>query len=88
MNIQDQIIKLVSRLADMPASKIYAHSYFRDDLHLDSIDQMLIIVKLEKLFNVILPNEDVDRIETVKDVSESIMRRLQRDGITPQVVIA
>ncbi len=72
----------------MPSSKVYAHSYFRDDLHLDSIDQMLIIVKLEKLFNVILPNEDVDRIETVKDVSESIMRRLQHDGITPQVVIA
>jgi acyl carrier protein len=87
VNIQEQIIKLVSRLADMPTSKIYAHSYFKDDLNLDSIDQMLIIVKLEKLFNVILPNEDVDRIETVKDVSESIMRNLHQERI-PQVVIA
>jgi len=71
----------------MPASKIYAHSYFKDDLHLDSIDQMLIIVKLEKLFNVILPNEDVDRIETVKDVSDSIRRNMRQD-VVPQIVIA
>ena len=33
-------------------------------------------VKVEKLFNINLPNEDVERIETVKDATDCVERQL------------
>jgi acyl carrier protein len=76
MKIQKRIIKLVSWVANVPATQILPSTHIREDLDIDSIDYMLLIVKMESLFNVVLTNEQVERIETVKDASEHISRQL------------
>jgi len=76
MNTQQRIINMVSYLAGVPVSQICATTNFKEDLELDSIDYMLLIVKLEKWFKVELTSEEVERIETVKDANTAITRYL------------
>lgn len=72
----DKIIHLVSWIANVPDNQILPSTHIKDDLNVDSIDFMLLIIQLEKLFNVSLTNEDVENIETVKDANDLIMSRL------------
>ena len=71
---QTKTIGLISWIADVPISSICPTTNIREDLGLDSIDFMLLIVKLEKNFNISLSSEEVERIETVKDATDYIHR--------------
>lgn len=75
MNTQQQIKNMISWVANVPPTQICPSTSLREDLNLDSIDFMLLIIKLEKWFNVFLTNEEIDDIETVKDISEYITQR-------------
>ena len=74
INIQTKIIDLISWIADIPVVNICPTTNIKEDLSLDSIDFMLLIVKLEKSFEISLSSEEVEQIETVKDASECIKR--------------
>ncbi|MEM1322162.1 MAG: acyl carrier protein [Bacteroidota bacterium] len=74
MNTQQRIINMISWMANVPPSQICMTTNLRDDLGLDSIDVMSLIVQLEKWFDIILTNEEVEQIETVKDASDCISR--------------
>ncbi len=65
---------MISWMANVPPSQICPTTNLRDDLDLDSIDVMTLIVQLEKWFEVILTNEEVEQIETVKDANDCISR--------------
>ncbi len=69
MFLQERIIIMTSWVANVPPSQICETTHFSDDLCLDSIDILTLIMQLEKWFNVILTKEEVDSIETVKDVT-------------------
>lgn len=79
----DKIIHLVSWIANVPTSQIFPSTHIREDLNVDSIDFMLLIVQLEKFFNVVLSNEEIERLETVKDANDLIVRQL-----SPVVLVA
>lgn len=76
MNVQERIISMTSWVANVPPARICPSTSLKDDLNLDSIDLMLLIVKLEKWFNVTLTSDEVENIETVKDASDYINRYL------------
>ncbi len=75
MNTQQQIKNMISWVANVPPTQICPSTSLREDLNLDSIDFMLLIIKLEKWFNVFLTNEEIENIDTVKDISEYITQR-------------
>ncbi len=81
----DKIIHLVSWIANVPTSQIFPSTHIREDLNVDSIDFMLLMVQLEKFFNVIFSNEEIDRIETVKDANDLILKQL---AMTPVASVA
>ncbi len=76
MTTQEKVISMVSWVANVPPTKVCPTTNIKDDLNLDSIDVMMLIVKLEKRFDVILSSEEVERIETVKDASEFIQGKI------------
>ena len=76
MNVQQRVISMTSWVANVPPSQICLSTAIQEDLNLDSIDYMLLIVKLEKWFNVILTIEQVEQIETVKDITDYIKLKL------------
>ncbi|MFT4663919.1 MAG: acyl carrier protein [Polaribacter sp.] len=77
MTTQEKVISMVSWVADVPATRVCPTTNIKEDLNLDSIDVMMLIVKLEKWFDVILSSEEVEAIETVKDASDCINTRMK-----------
>jgi len=76
MQTVDKIIHLISWVANVPTNQILPSTDIKIDLNVDSIDFMLFIVKVEKFFNVTIPNEEVETIETVKDATDCVNRQL------------
>ena len=76
MTTQEKVISMVSWVANVPSAQVCPTTNIKDDLSLDSIDVMMLIVKLEKWFDVILSYEEVERIETVKDASDCFQGKM------------
>lgn len=68
-NTQDRVIDLISWRLNVPSSHIHPFTHLKDDLHLDSIDLLLLIAELESRFNIYLTPEEAEAIETVQDAS-------------------
>ncbi len=71
---QDRVIHLISGMCKVPSSRIHPFTSLRDDLHLDSVDMLLLIAALESDFKVYLTSEEADAIETVRDASYFMQR--------------
>ena len=72
---QDQVIELISWTLNIPAAYIHPYSSLGDDLHLDGIDILLLIAKLESRFNIYLSPEEVESIETIQDMTNRFLHR-------------
>ena len=72
MNIQDRVISIVSWESSISPKRISLTTSLKDDLNLDSIDLMVLILKLENWFDITLSNDEVEKIETIKDARDYI----------------
>lgn len=52
-------------------------SKLEDDLWMDSLDEVEILLELEKEFGILIPNDDPGRCHTVKDVVDYMIRRME-----------
>lgn len=71
---KDRIIALIAHILKIPVGTVHPYTHFQDDLHLDDIDRLLLIAKLESRFNVFLSSEEVAAIETVSDASSYFIK--------------
>ncbi|MEL6924652.1 MAG: phosphopantetheine-binding protein [Bacteroidota bacterium] len=67
MNTEQIIISRLSWITQTPPSRMHRHTHFKNDLHFDSIDTMMLIVDLESWFQVTLSTQEVETIETIHD---------------------
>lgn len=58
---------------------------FKDDLGADSLDSVEIVMRLEEAFDIEIPDDAVENIETVGDVVEAIQKV---KGIKPRTASA
>lgn len=68
-SVEQRLIQAISFTLNVPASHIHPYTHLRDDLHLDAVDMLLLIAKLESRFHVYLTPEEVESIETVRDAA-------------------
>ena len=47
---------------------------FKDDLGADSLDSVEIVMRLEEAFDIEIPDDAVENVETVGDVVEAIQK--------------
>lgn len=71
--VEGKFIELVSE-------KVYADSYnvtldanFQDDLGCDSLDAIEILMEAEREFGVVVPDDRIDHIKTVREAIDLIM---------------
>ena len=74
-NPEDRVIELISWIMHIPSSHMHPYTHLQDDLDLDTIDLLLLIAELENQFNIYLTPEEVESIETIRDVSLFFQRR-------------
>lgn len=65
-------------------SAIQIKDDLRNDLGLDSLDMIELLFKIEEVFDLEIPNEDLVQIATVGDVIAYVERRLVAKAAAPQ----
>ena len=72
-DIQQRIIKLIAKTIRKDVSEISADSSFKNDLQVDSLDQVEVIMAIESEFECNINDLDADKISTVNDAVEYIL---------------
>ena len=68
----DKIKSIVADQLGVDESQVTEDAWFVDDLGADSLDTVELIMAFEEEFDVEIPDEDAQKIKTVKDVIDYI----------------
>ena len=71
-NIKDKVLSIIADQLDLDKSTIKMESSFVDDLGADSLDAVELVLALEEEFEVNIPDEEAEKITTVKQAVEKI----------------
>lgn len=66
---------IIAEQLGIEESEVSEESSFVDDLGADSLDVVELIMAFEEAFNIDIPDEDAERIATVRDAVEYIKER-------------
>ena len=73
----DKIKTIVAEQLGVDESQVTEDASFIDDLGADSLDTVELIMAFEEEFDVEIPDEDAQKIKTVKDVIDYIESKKQ-----------
>ena len=74
MNVEKEIISIISEVSGFDEEEITPEKNFYKDLEVDSIKAIEITVAIEKTFKISVRDEDVPSITTVKEAVELVNR--------------
>ena len=75
----DKIKEIVIDKLGVEESKVNMDSKFIDDLGADSLDTVELIMEIEEQFEIDIPDEDAEKIQSVKDALD-YMKRISEIG--------
>ena len=64
-NVQERVTKIVAEQMGTDKAKITPETSFVNDLGADSLDTVELVMELEDEFDVSIPDEDAEKIQTV-----------------------
>ena len=70
--IADKIKRIVVEHLGVDEAKVTPEASFIDDLGADSLDTVELVMAFEEAFELEIPDEDAEKIKTVKDATEYI----------------
>ena len=76
-NIQEKVIEIVSEQMGVDKSEITPETSFINDLNADSLDTVELVMEFEDEFDMSIPDEEAEKIQTVGaaiDYIEKIMK--------------
>jgi len=81
MSIEEKVKAIIYDKLGVNEKKITPEASFVSDLGADSLDLVELIMEFEKEFNIAIPDEEEEKINTVGEAIEYIRRNLeQRTG--------
>ena len=72
--ILDKVKDLVSKQLSVNEQQVTSEASFIEDLGADSLDTVELIMSLEEKFNIEISDEDAEKIKTVQDVVDYIVK--------------
>ncbi len=66
-DIEQAIIKIIVDQLDIDEEEVTPESAFIDDLGADSLDLVELVMHMEEVFDVEIPDDDAESITTVQD---------------------
>ena len=70
--VQDKVKQIIVDQLGVEESEVTPNSSFVDDLGADSLDRVELIMAFEEAFDIEIPDEDAEKIKTVKDAVDYI----------------
>jgi acyl carrier protein len=75
-SVEEKVKKIIIEQLDVAEADVVPDAAFVDDLGADSLDQVELIMAMEEEFDVSVPDEDAEKIATVKDAIDYIKKAL------------
>jgi acyl carrier protein len=75
-NIQERVHSIVCKQLTTSPDKISAETSFINDLGADSLDTVELVMEFEDEFEINIPDEDAEKIQTVGDAVKYISAKL------------
>jgi acyl carrier protein len=69
-NLQERLYALVANQLGLEREELVPEAHILDDLGADSLDVVELVMALEESFNIVVPDEDVERLQTIGDVQQ------------------
>ena len=70
--IEEKVKKIIVDQLSVEEAEVTAKAKFIDDLGADSLDTVELVMALEEEFGIEIPDEDAEKITTVKDATSYI----------------
>jgi len=80
MSVFEDVKKIIIEIKDLPEESITLESRFEEDLEADSLDIVEMLMSLEELYDIQIPEEATEGMKTVREVVEYISALLGRDA--------
>lgn len=74
-SIRDKVKEIIVEQLSVEESQVDDSASFVDDLGADSLDIVELVMAFEEAFDLDIPDEDAEKITTVKDAIEYIERK-------------
>ncbi len=76
MSVEEKVIEIIAQKLNLSKDQIKPEASFVDDLGADSLDLVELVMAMEEAFGMEVPDEDAEKLRTVKDVLEYVKSRL------------
>lgn len=80
--IEARVKKIVVEQLGVKEDEITTEASFVDDLGADSLDTVELVMALEEEFETEIPDEDAEKIVTIKDAVNYIVDRMEKETKT------
>ena len=77
--IETRVKKIVVEQLGVKEEEVTTDASFVDDLGADSLDTVELVMALEEEFETEIPDEDAEKIITIKDAVNYIVERMEKE---------
>lgn len=78
--IETRVKKIVVEQLGVKDEEVTTDASFVDDLGADSLDTVELVMALEEEFETEIPDEDAEKIITIKDAVNYIVERIEKES--------
>ena len=71
--IEEKVVAIVCEQMSQPKEKVNGSTSFIQDLGADSLDTVELVMEFEDHFNISIPDEEAEKIQTVSDAVNYIV---------------
>ena len=72
--VEDKVKQIIVEQLGVDEGEVTPNASFVDDLGADSLDTVELVMAFEEAFDIEIPDEDAEKIRTVKDAVDYIQR--------------
>jgi len=76
MSVEEKVIEIISQKLNLSKDQIKPEASFVDDLGADSLDLVELVMAMEEAFGMEVPDEEAEKLRTVKDVIEYVKAKV------------
>ena len=76
-NVKEKVVEIIADQLDVDKESIVPEASFVDDLGADSLDTVELVMALEEVFDIEIPDEEAEKITTVQQAIDKITSQMQ-----------
>lgn len=74
--LQSKVVDIIANQLGVEKDMVVPDAHVVDDLGADSLDVVELVMALEEAFDIEIPDEDAEKIRTVKDIFDYLAKAL------------